>query len=122
LSLQAVSPAKASTPKREISPQRETLASVYFLLKASGEAVTNDFFITRVWLPGQRTRTLVVFLQNVTWEEIDGETLQALLSDLETVLPHPARVSYHSGELVVADYDDWKWKMQNYQKRSGELA
>jgi len=36
--------------------------SVYFLLEASGERVTSGFFITRVWLPGRRALTLVVFL------------------------------------------------------------
>ena len=30
--------------------------SVYFLLKASGERVSSDFFITRVWLPSRRVR------------------------------------------------------------------
>ncbi|MFQ5910545.1 MAG: hypothetical protein ACE5IJ_07490 [Thermoplasmata archaeon] len=82
--------------------------SVYFLLKASGERVSSDFFITRVWLPIRRARTLAVFLQDVTWETIDGETLLTLLSDLEEVLPRPARIPYHGGHLVVADYADWK--------------
>lgn len=95
--------------------------STYFLLKVSGERVSSDFLITRVWLPDQRARTLVVFLQDVTWEAIDGETLQAVLSDLGEVLPRPACISYHGGELVVADYADWKEKMRDYQRKRGEL-
>jgi len=44
-----------------------------------------------------------------------------LLSDLGNVLPRPARIPYHSGELVVAEYPDWKVKMRNYQGQRGEL-
>ena len=95
--------------------------SVYFLLKVSGERVSSDFFITRVWLPGRRARTLAVFLRDVTWEAIDGETLLTLLSDLGEVLPRPARIPYHGGELVVADYADWKEKMRDYQRKRREL-
>jgi len=57
----------------------------------------------------------------VIWEAIDGETLLTLLSDLEEILPQPARISYHGGELVVADYADWKGKMHEYQRKRGEL-
>ena len=95
--------------------------SVYFLLKASGERVSSDFFITRVWLPGRRARTLAVFLQDVAWEAIDGQTLLTLLSDLEEVLPQPARIPYHGGHLVVADYADWKERMRDYQRNRKEL-
>jgi hypothetical protein len=94
---------------------------VYFLLKASGERVSSDFFITRVWLPTRRARTLAVFLQDVTWEAIDGETLLTLLSDLGEVLPRPARIPYHGGHLVVADYADWKERMREYQRKRREL-
>lgn len=95
--------------------------SAYFLLKVSGEAVSSDFFVTRVGLSTRRTRTLVVFLQGAAWDVIDGETLLSLLSDLGNVLPRPARISYHGGELVVAEYTDWKAKMRNYQGQRGEL-
>lgn len=96
--------------------------SAYFLLKASGERVSGDFFITCVWLPTRRARMLAVFLQDVTWEAINGETLLTLLSDLGEVLPRPARISYHGGELIVADYADWKERMRNYQRKRGELS
>jgi hypothetical protein len=95
--------------------------SAYFLLKVSGETVSSDFFVTRVGLSTRRTRTLVVFLQGAAWDVIDGETLLSLLSDLGNVLPRPARISYHGGELVVAEYADWKAKMRNYQSARGEL-
>lgn len=95
--------------------------STYFLLKVSGEIVSGDFFITRVGLSTYSARTLVVFLQNATWDIIDGETLQCLLSDLGNGLPRPARIPYHGGELVVAEYTDWKAKMRNYQGQRGEL-
>lgn len=89
--------------------------------KVSRQQVSNDFFITRAWLPNQRSRILVVFLQELTWDEIDGETLFTQLSMLETVLPKPARIAYHSGELVVSEYEFWKEKMRQYQIDRGEL-
>ena len=95
--------------------------STYFLQKASRQTVSSDFFITRVWLPGQRARILVVFLHDLTWDAIDSETLLARLAELETVLPHPARIAYHGGELVVTEYGHWKDKMRQYQISRGEL-
>lgn len=95
--------------------------STYFLQKASRQAVSSDFFIARVWLPGQRARVLVVFLQDLTWDAIDGETLLARLAELETVLPQPARIAYHGGELIVTEYTHWKDKMREYQMSRGEL-
>jgi hypothetical protein len=96
-------------------------SGVHFLLKASREAVSCDFIITRVWLSGRRARTLVVFLQDMAWERIDGETLLTILSHLGEVLPKPARIAYHNGELVVADYADWKRRMSQYQQLHGGL-
>jgi hypothetical protein len=95
--------------------------STYFLQKASRQTVSSHFLITRVWLPGPRARTLVVFLQDLTWDAIDGETLLTRLAELETVLPHPARIAYHGGELVVTEYTRWKDKMRQYQISRGEL-
>lgn len=95
--------------------------STYFLQKVSRQRVSNDFFITKMWLPSQRSRILVVFLQELTWDEIDGETLFTQLTTLETVLPNPARIAYHSGELVVSEYIFWKQKMREYQISRGEL-
>ena len=96
--------------------------STYFLQEASRQTVSSDFFITRVWLPGQRARILVVFLQDLAWDAIDGETLLVRLAELETVLPRPARIPYHGGELVVIEYTHWKDKMRHYQVSRGELS
>jgi hypothetical protein len=95
--------------------------STYFLQKASRQTVSSDFLITRLWLPGQRARILVVFLKDLMWDAIDGETLLARLAELETVLAHPARIAYHGGELVVTEYAHWKDKMRQYQINRGEL-
>ncbi len=95
--------------------------STYFLQKASRQRVSSDFFITRVWLPGQRARILVVFLQDLMWDAIDGETLVARLAELDAVLPHPTRIAYHGGKLVVIEYAHWKDKMRQYQTNHGEV-
>ena len=47
--------------------------------------------------------------------------LLSLLSDLGKVLPRPARISYHGGELVVVEYADWKARVRSYQSRRGEV-
>jgi hypothetical protein len=90
--------------------------STYFLSLTSGE-LGNDFYITRLWLSEARSRTLVVFLKPLMWDEIDGETLLVAWRELESCLPQPVRIAHRGGELVVSDYGVWKEKMRAYQAR-----
>jgi hypothetical protein len=60
---------------------------------------------------------LVVFLQTLMWDEIDGETLLVTWRELESCLPRSARIAHRSGELVVSDYEVWKEEMRAYQTR-----
>jgi len=88
--------------------------STYFL-SLTGGLLRNDFYITRLWLSKAHSRTLVVFLKTLMWDEIDGETLLVALCELESSLPQPARIAHRGGELVVSDYEVWKEKMRAYQ-------
>lgn len=90
--------------------------STYFL-SLTGGVLRNDFYITRLWLSKVRSRTLVVFLKTLVWNEIDGETLLVALRELESCLPQPARIAHRDGELVVSDYGVWKEKMRAYQSQ-----
>ncbi len=91
--------------------------STYFLLETMIRAPNADFYITRLWRPRQRERTLVVFLRNLTWQQIDGETLFAALAQLDALLPQPVRIAHRGGELVVVEYALWKDKMVLYQRK-----
>jgi hypothetical protein len=88
--------------------------STYFL-SLTGGVLENDFYITRLWLSEARSRTLIVFLKTLMWDEIDGETLLVAWRELELCLPQPARIAHRGGELVVSDYGVWKEKMRAYQ-------
>ncbi len=91
--------------------------STYFLLDAATREPNADFYITRLWRSAPRQRTLVVFLQDLTWEEIDGETLAAALDQVDTILPLPVRIPYRKGALIVVEYELWREKMGLYQQR-----
>lgn len=92
--------------------------STYFLAQQRHPDPAIDFYITRAWLPAGRTRTLVVFLKPPMWQDIDGETTQASLTDLEQVLPRPGRIQVGGQTVIVVDYEVWKEKMRAYQKES----
>jgi hypothetical protein len=91
--------------------------STYFLLEALTRELNADFFITRLWRQSQGERTLVVFLQNLTWDQIDGETAAAALNQVDSLLPQPVRIAHRGGELVVIEYRLWKNKMAQFQRR-----
>jgi len=90
--------------------------SAYFLT-LSGGVLGSDFYITRLWLSDVRSRTMVVFLKRLMWDEIDGKTLLVALHELESHLPQPVRIAHRGGEFVVSDYEAWKEKMRTYQAR-----
>jgi len=90
--------------------------STYFLTLVSKTLVC-DFYITRLWLSETRSRTLVVFLRSLMWDEIDGDTLLVAWQELENNPSQPVRIAHGSGELVVADYELWKDKVRAYQTR-----
>ncbi len=90
--------------------------STYFLTLIN-KALICDFYITRLWFSETRSRTLVVFLKALMWDEIDGDTLLVAWQELEAHPAQPVRVTLGSGELIVADYELWKDKMRVYQTR-----
>lgn len=67
---------------------------------------------------GRRQRTIVVMLQLDAWDEIDGDTVEALLHTATSHFPAPALVTLARGALVMADYDVWKTKVLNRQSET----
>jgi len=90
--------------------------STYFLWLKRARALVHDFYITRIYVPGQPVRMLVVFARENMWEEIDGEALGAVVEDLPKVLPKPARIQHGDVEFVVVDYEIWKQKVLERQQ------
>jgi len=95
--------------------------STYFLWLGRAQSLPHDFYITRLYTPGQRSRTLVVFAQESMWEEIDGETPMTIIESVPDVLPTPARLQHRDFEIIVADYEMWKQKvLRRQQEESNE--
>lgn len=92
--------------------------STYFLWLGRAQSLPHDFYITRLYAAEQRSRTLVVFVQEGMWAEIDGETLMTVLENVPDILPTPARVQHRNLEIIVADYEMWKRKVLRRQKEA----
>jgi hypothetical protein len=90
-------------------------ASSYFLLVRRGRGLPHDFYITRLY-EGRRQRTLVVMLQVTAWDEIDGDTIEALLSNTTFHFPSPVSVTLEMGTVVIVDYEVWKAKVVERQE------
>lgn len=88
--------------------------SSYFSLVSRGRGLPHDFYITRLY-EGHRQHTMVVMLQEAAWEEIDGETVAAMLREATSHFPLPARVTLDNGTVVIADYEVWKAKVLQHQ-------
>ena len=90
--------------------------STYFLQAARTQALSHDFYITRIQ-GRQRSRTLVVFMQPEMWSTIDGDTLLVLLEQVADTLPDSMRIVHRDMELTVVDYEIWKNKVRRCQQR-----
>lgn len=88
--------------------------STYFLQALRSRRLAHDFYITK--LAGRKgVRTLVVFIQNRMWQQIDGDTLLVLLEKVADTLPEAAEIVHRGIRITVIDYDLWKDKMKRYQ-------
>jgi hypothetical protein len=90
--------------------------SLYFLQAARSQRLAHDFYITKVSTSG-RKRIMVVFMQQGMWHKINGETFLVLLEQIAETLPQAARIVHEGLELTVIDYDTWKEKVRQQQKK-----
>ncbi len=84
------------------------------------QGLLHDFYITRVYEPGERERIVVVFLKEPAWEAIDGETTPVTLEALAGVLPGIFRLQQNDTTLIVLDYEEWKTRLLRAQKLDQE--
>ncbi|MFQ5813744.1 MAG: hypothetical protein ACE5I2_11255 [Anaerolineae bacterium] len=90
--------------------------STYFLHATRTQGLPHDFYITRVYEPGEQTRILVVFLKEPAWEAIDGETTPIALDTLAAALPGIFRLQQNDIILIILDYEEWKTRVLRVQK------
>lgn len=86
--------------------------STYFVQFAM--PLLHDFYIVRLTVQNQ-AYTLVVFLQPPVWEKINGDTIEANLDTIARHLPTPVRIRQHGSELIILDYEEWKWRILRLQ-------
>jgi hypothetical protein len=89
--------------------------SVYFVQVAT--PLQHDFYIVRLFVRGRPYR-LAVMLQPLTWDEINGDTVDGRLEAIVTQFPHPVRIRQGIHELVALDYDLWKGRILRLQGES----
>jgi hypothetical protein len=86
--------------------------SIYFV--QAGAPLVHDFYIVRLFA-GEQVYTLVVLLQPLAWDTINGDTVPGQLDTVLEQLPIPVRIQHHDHELVVIDYDEWKRRILRLQ-------
>ena len=89
--------------------------STYFL-RVIRTYLPHDFYITRVYEPGERKRIGVVFLTESAWEAIDGETTFITPDALAESLPGVFRIQHDDTTLIVIDYEEWKTRLLRAEK------
>jgi hypothetical protein len=93
--------------------------SLYFLYVRRSRGLPHDFYVTRFYR-GSHRRTLVVMLKPKAWDQIDGETVTALLEEAARAFPTPVMIELEAGTVVIAAYEVWKAKvLRRQQEREG---
>lgn len=93
--------------------------SPYFLHEQTGEALSNDFYITRLYEQG-RARTLVVFQKPPAWARIGGgATIRGRLDNVVQLLPQAVQLEDTGLVLIVVAYEVWKALVQQIQAAEG---
>jgi hypothetical protein len=90
--------------------------SLYFLYAARSRGLAHDFYITRFY-EGDRQRTLVVLMQPLAWEEINGDTIKAALEEATQQFPAPVMVQIEDRLIVIMEYNVWKERVLQKQHR-----
>lgn len=89
--------------------------SLYFLYTARSRGLAHDFYITRFY-EGSRQRTLVVLLQPLAWEQINGDTIKTTLEAATQQFPAPVMVQIEDSPIVIMEYNVWKERVLHRQQ------
>jgi len=90
--------------------------SLYFLHSARSRGLAHDFYITRFY-EGKQQRTLVVLMQPYAWEQINGDTIKAILEEATKQFPSPVMVEIEDRPVVIMEYNVWKERVVQKQHR-----
>ncbi len=90
--------------------------SLYFLYATRSRGLAHDFYVTRFY-EGKQQRTLVVLMQPWAWEQINGDTLKALLEEASKYFPSPVMVQIENRPIVIMEYNVWKERVLQQQHR-----
>ncbi len=90
--------------------------SLYFLYAARSRGLAHDFYITRFY-EGKQQRTLVVLMQPYAWDQINGDTIKALLEEATKQFPSPVMVQIEDRPIVIMEYNVWKERVLQKQHR-----
>lgn len=86
--------------------------SAYFIQTAV--PLNHDFYIVRLFVQN-RIYTLVIFLQPLAWETINGDTIDGQLHSVVQHFPNPVRIQHRGHALVVVAYEEWKRRILRQQ-------
>ena len=90
--------------------------SLYFLHAARSRGLAHDFYITRFY-EGKQQRTLVVLMQSYAWDQINGDTIKAILEEATKQFPSPVMVHIEDRPIVIMEYNVWKERVLQKQHR-----
>jgi hypothetical protein len=86
--------------------------SIYFVQAAV--PLVHDFYIVRL-SAGAQIYTLVVMLQPLAWEKINGDTVAGNLETVVQHFPAPVGIQHRGHDLIVLDYEEWKRRILRRQ-------
>ncbi len=89
--------------------------STYFLQTQPFSGLRNDFYITSLYIAGQR-RILVVFLKPSAWAKINGDTIPGTLDTIAALFPAAVKLQRGRVALIVIEYEKWKERILRKQR------
>lgn len=93
--------------------------SLYFLQHGRSPGMRHDFYISRFRHRG-RKKLMVVLMQPLAWQKIDGDTEWMTWEQLKNELPTVASISHRGHQVVVVNYETWKARVRWRQQKEKE--
>ncbi|MBN1890656.1 MAG: hypothetical protein JW850_21860 [Thermoflexales bacterium] len=90
--------------------------SLYFLQHGRSPGMRRDFYISRFRYRG-REKVMIVLMQPLAWQKIDGEAERATWEQLKAELPTVASILHRGRQIVVVDYETWKARVRRRQQQ-----
>jgi hypothetical protein len=91
--------------------------STYFVFTRRTEALTHDFYITRMYHAGARRWHRMVWLTPSFWSLLNAEPTPVAYNSIWQVLPNAALITLRGRHFVVVLYDEWKQRVIAQQRK-----